>query len=230
MLKEFIDRENEIFNILSRLKDGEIDFVLIGGYAISAFKHRFSVDADILVKESQLSKIIEILEKNNFKQYKSMNLENIYKGKFKAFVKKAELSVTVDLLINAVSSRQTNASWSFDLFKDNSIETEIRGIEKSIKLNIPVKELLIATKIHSCRLTDIRDIVAVCEGIDVDALIKFTRTGELAKLKGCVNKFRETIKNKNFIDAFKGIFSIERFPLNSIEFSEKMINRLEQAI
>ena len=45
MLKEFIDRENEIFNILNKLKDGGIDFILIGGYAISAFKRRFSVDA-----------------------------------------------------------------------------------------------------------------------------------------------------------------------------------------
>ncbi len=230
MLKEFIDRENEIFNILAKLKSNEIDFILIGGYAISAFKHRFSVDADIVVKEEQLNKITEILEKNDFKPYKSMNLENDYKGKFKAFVRKQGLSVTVDLLINAVSSRQTNASWSFELFKNNCIEIEIKGIEKSVKLSIPAKELLIATKIHSCRLTDIRDIAAICEGIDIDKLIEFAKRGELIKLKDCINRFKETIKNKNFIDAFKGVFSLEKFPSNSIEFSEKMINKLEQAI
>src|SRR3989344_5572045 len=125
MLKEFINRENEIFEILAELKSNEIDFILIGGYAVSAFKHRFSVDADIVVKEEQLDKIIKILEKNNFKPYKSMNLENVYEGKFKAFIKNTGLPITVDLLINAVSSRQTDALWSFELFRSNSIEAEI---------------------------------------------------------------------------------------------------------
>ena len=230
MLKEFINRENEIFDILDKLKDNEIDFILIGGYAVSAFKHRFSVDADIVVKEEQLNKIIEILEKNNFKPYKAMNLENIYNGKFRAFVKNAGLSVTVDLLINAVSSRQTDASWSFELFKNNHIGVEVKGIEKSIKLNIPVRELLIATKIHACRLTDVRDVVAMCEGADINKMVDFAKRGDLTKLKDCINRFKEITKNKNFIDAFKGVFSIEKLPSNNIEFSEKMINKLEQAI
>lgn len=228
MLKEFIDRENGIFNILTKLKNNGIDFILIGVYAISAFKHRFSVDADIVVKESQLDNIIKILDKNNFKPYKSMNLENIYQGKFRSFIKKVKLPITVDLLINAISSRQTNASWSFELFADNSIEKEISGIEKSIKVKIPVKELLLATKIHSCRLTDIRDIVAICDGTDINKIIRFTKRGNLIKLKSCINRFKEIIKNKNFADAFKGVFSIEKFPSNKIEFAEKIINELEQ--
>lgn len=230
MLKGFIDRENEIFDILNRLKNSKIDFILIGGYAVSAFQHRFSVDADIVVKEDQLSNIIETLEKNNFKPYKSMNLENIYSGKFRAFIKKTELPITADLLINAVTSRQTNASWSFDLFKDNTIETEVKGIEKSVIVKIPVKELLIATKIHSCRLTDIRDIVAICDGTDIDKMIKFTNRGNLSELKNCISKFKKTINNKNFIDSFKGVFSLDKFPSDNIRYSKEIINKLEHTI
>ena len=230
MLKEFIDRENEIFNILNKLKDGGIDFILIGGYAISAFKRRFSVDADVVVKEEQIDKIVEILEKNNFKPYKSMNLENVYQGKFKAFIKKEGLPITVDLLINAVSCRQTNALWNFDLFSQNSIEVNVKGVEKSVKVNIPSKELLIATKIHSCRLTDIRDVVAICEGTDIDNIVNFARRGDFTKLKICVSRFKEAIKDKNFVDAFKGIFSIEKFPSENIEFSEKIMKKLEGAL
>ncbi len=230
MLKEFIDRENEIFSILDRLRNNKIDFILIGGYAISAFQHRFSVDADIVIKENQLNKIKEILEKNNFEPYKSMDLENIYQGKFRAFIKKTELPITVDLLINAVSSRQTNASWSFESFKNNSIEKEIKGIEKTIIATLPIKELLIATKIHSCRLTDIRDIVAICDKINIDKMVEFTIRGDFPKLKQCISRFKETIKNKNFIDAFKGVFSLDKFPSNNIKFSEEIINKLEDAI
>lgn len=230
MLKEFINRENEIFEILNKLKKYKIDFILIGGYAISAFKHRFSVDADLVVREEQLNEIIRILEKNNFKSYKSMDLENVYKSKFRSFIKKVELPITVDLLINAVSSRRTDASWSFELLKDNAIEKTIKGIEKEIKIAVPVKELLIATKIHSCRLTDIRDIVAICENTDIDKIIKFTKRGDLNKLRECINRLKEISNDKNFIDAFKGVFSIEKFPSDNVEFLEKIINGLEKCI
>lgn len=230
MIKEFIGRENEIFDILDRLKNNNIEFTLIGGYAVSAYKHRFSVDADIVVKEEQLNDITKVLVKNNFKPYKSMSIGNIYKGRFMSFIKETKLPITVDLLINSVTSRQTNASWSFELFRDNLDKKEISGIEKSIVVDIPKKELLIATKIHSCRLTDIRDVVALCDGADINKIVEFSKRGEPEKLKALLNRFKEIIKNKNFIDAFKGVFSLERFPAEKIEFSEKIIYAVEESI
>lgn len=230
MLKTFIERENDIFNILGKLKDAGIKFVLIGGYAVSAYKHRFSVDADIVVKEEQLKEIKQVLEKSGFEPYKSLNLQNAYKGKFRAFIKKTELPITVDLLVNAVSSRQTNASWSFGLFSDNSIEKEIKGIEKSIRVLIPIKELIIATKIHACRLTDIRDIVAICDNTDPQKILEFSKRGELHKLSECIKRFKETIQNKNFIDAFKGAFSVEKLPSESLKHSEEIMTRIEESI
>ncbi len=230
MLNEFIGRENDIFDMLNKLKNKGIDFVLIGGYAVSAFKHRFSVDADIVVRDEDIKKIADILTMNNFQEYNAMNIENSYNGAFKAFVRKTALPVTVDLLINSVTSRQTNASWSFELFKNNAIEKKISGTEKSITVKIPVKELLIATKIHSSRLTDIRDIVAICAGTDIEKIIGFTKRGDLKKLDGCIKRFKETMSNKNFIDAFKGVFSIEKFPIENLKLSEKIIDQMEKAI
>lgn len=230
MLKGFIDRENEIFDILNRLKNNKIDFILIGCYAISAFQHRFSVDVDIVVKEDQLNKIITILKNNNFQPYKSLNLENIYSSKFKAFIKKTKLPITVDLLINAVASRQTDAVWSFELFNNNAIQKEIRGVEKSIKVNIPIKELLIATKMHACRLTDIRDTVAICANTNIERIIEFTKRGNLTKLKEFIYRFKQTIDNKNFIDSFKGVFSLDKFPLGNIKYSREIMNKLEATI
>ena len=147
-----------------------------------------------------------------------------------AFIRKSELPITVDLLINSVTSRQTGASWSFELFKDNSVEMEVKGIESSVKAFIPVKELLIATKIHSCRLTDIRDIVAICDKADINKIAGFAKRGELEKLKINLLRFKDTISNKNFIDSFKGVFSIEKFPEGSVNYAKEIVNKLLEAI
>jgi hypothetical protein len=230
MLNKTIQRENEIFDILKRLQDNQVDFILVGGYAVSSFKHRFSVDADIVVSESELKKIIDILEQKGFKPFKSMDIQNMYSGKFKSFVKSFEMPVTVDLLINSISSRQTGASWSFELFRENCMKKDIVGIEKSINSNVPVKELLIATKLHSCRLTDIRDVVAICDKTDINKIKEFTLRGELSKLKENMIRFKELVKDKNFADSFKGVFSLEKLPVDNIDYSLKIVDGLLKAI
>ena len=67
-MEVLIKKENEIFEILQKFIDSNMDFIVVGGYAVSAFKHRFSVDADIVIKSENLSKFEEILKKQNFKK------------------------------------------------------------------------------------------------------------------------------------------------------------------
>jgi hypothetical protein len=46
---EFIKRENGILRIIKGMTEAELDFVVVGGYAVSALaKHRFPVDCDIV--------------------------------------------------------------------------------------------------------------------------------------------------------------------------------------
>ena len=48
-------REKEIFETLNKLKG--LNFVLIGGYAVNAYTlPRFSVDCDIFLEDSHLSR------------------------------------------------------------------------------------------------------------------------------------------------------------------------------
>mgnify|MGYP001619196189 CR=1 FL=1 len=230
VLNKLIQRENEIFTILQTLKDEKIVFVLIGGYAVSAFKQRFSVDADVVVKEENVHKITGILERRNFKNHKYMELINQYGGKFQSFIKKEQLPVTVDLLINAIASRQTNATWSFETFRTNCLEKEVVGIEKSVKVFVPIKELLIATKLHACRLTDIRDVVAICDGTDIKKIIDFTLQGDNNALREGLKKFRKILNDKNFEDSFKGVFSIYKLPLSNIAYAQTIIEALERSI
>ena len=62
MIKSFIERENEIFDILDDFNKAELKYVLIGGYAVSAYMRRFSVDADVCIDKKDLSLFKEILK------------------------------------------------------------------------------------------------------------------------------------------------------------------------
>ena len=65
-MKPFIERENEIFDILDSFNKTELNYVLIGGYAISAYMHRFSVDADVCIDKKDLGSFQNILKTKHF--------------------------------------------------------------------------------------------------------------------------------------------------------------------
>ena len=152
MMKSFIERENEIFSILGRFNKAKLSYVLIRGYAVSAYMRRFSVDADVCIEKKDLKAFREVLKEKRYGLIKRMDLGNSYDGEFKCYTKKENLSVTVDLLINSVASRQTGGSISFSRIFENSKVMGIKGIEKEVKARIPAKEALIAMKIHSARM------------------------------------------------------------------------------
>lgn len=227
MIKKFIDRENQIFEILQEFSKANLDYVLVGGYAVSAFKHRFSADADIVIKKIDKKKFAALLRKNNFAKTVSKTMTYL---NFEKFKKTKELPVSVDLLIGGIGSRQTNAIWSFDFMLKHSLTRRITGIEKEIKLRVPETELLIATKFHSARLTDCRDIVALATGIKKGKVVEYALRGEKKKLKACLKKIKQTIENKNFIDAFKGVFSAEAVPEKNIHIVKEIIKKLKKKL
>mgnify|MGYP001584747484 CR=1 FL=1 len=210
-MEELIKKENDIFEILQKFIDSNIDFIVVGGYAVSVFKHRFSVDADIVIKSLDLSKFEGILRKEGFKKKITKELENIYSSKFVRYEKE---QASVDILIDALASRTTNSSFSYELIFDNSIKRKIIGIEKEVFARIPIKELLIVMKLHSGRLTDFRDIAALAEDTDLELIKKFLFIGNLNKLKKNLLKLHKVVNDKNFIDSFKGVFIEKKFDID----------------
>jgi hypothetical protein len=210
-MEELIKKENDIFEILQKFIDSNIDFIIVGGYAVSAFKHRFSVDADIVIKSMDLLKFEEILKKEGFKKTITKELENDYSSKFVRFEKE---QASVDILIDALASRTTNASFSYELIFDNTIKKKIIGIEKEIFARIPIKELLIVMKIHSGRLTDFRDIAALARDTSLELIKKFLFIGDLNVLKENLSKLHKVLKDKNFVDSFKGVFVEKKFDID----------------
>jgi len=210
-MEELVKKENDIFEILQKFIDSNLDFILVGGYAVSAYKHRFSVDADIVIKSEDLPKFEDILKKNDFKKTITKELENAYSSKFVRYEKG---QASVDMLIDALASRTTNASFSYKLIYDNSTKKKIIGIEKEIVARIPTKEVLIVTKLHSGRLTDFRDIAALARGTDLEVIKKFLFIGDLGKLRENLSKLHKTVNDKNFVDSFKGVFIEKKFDID----------------
>jgi len=210
-MEELIKKENDIFEILQRFIDADLEFIIVGGYAVSAFKHRFSVDADIIVRSEGLSDFEKILKKRGFKKTITKQLENNYSSKFIRYEKE---QASVDILVDALASRTTNASFSYELISNNSVKKRIIGIEKEVIARIPVKELLIATKLHSGRLTDFRDIAALAKDVDLELIKKFLFIGNLKVLGENLSKLHKVVNDKNFIDSFKGVFVEKKFDID----------------
>ena len=222
-MEELIKKENDIFEILQKFIDSNLDFILVGGYAVSAFKHRFSVDADIIVKSENLRDFENILKKQGFNKTIAKQLENTYSSKFIRYEKE---HASVDLLIDALASRTTNASFSYELIFNNSIKKRIIGIEKEVIARIPIKELLIIMKLHSGRLTDFRDIAALAKETDLELIKKFLFIGNLKILEENLSKLHKVVNDKNFIDSFKGVFVEKKF---DIDFEQiKKISELKE--
>ena len=210
-MEKLIDKENTIFEIVQKFVDANLEFIVVGGYAVSAFKHRFSVDADIVIKSEDLEKFELILKKGNFEKTSEKNIENIYSSRFIRYEKD---TASVDMLIDALGSRSTNASFSYKLLSDNSINKKIIGIEKEAAARVPTKELLIVMKIHSGRLTDFRDIAALAKDTNLETIKKFLFIGDLKSLQKNLNKLQEAVKDKNFVDSFKGVFIEKKFDVD----------------
>ena len=227
MLKSFIEREKEILGIIEAINKSGLDYVLVGGYAVSAYMRRFSVDADVCIDKKDLDSFKDLLKSRHFAMTKRRDLEDAYKGEFECYVKKTRLPVTVDLMIGSVASRQTNASISFQSLFKHSATKEIAGAEKSIDARIPAKEVLIALKIHAARMADARDIVALCKNIDYGLVEKFVKRGNAKEVQNNISNLLAYFKSDNFRNSFKGVFSIDKLPAENIQNAIKLMKSLK---
>ncbi len=213
-----LSRENEIIRLIRLLSDNKLDFIVVGGYAVSVHKKRFSIDLDIVIKEAHVSKFEGLLEKEGFASGYSKEIDTFYGEKFHRLEKKiGKLSVSVDLLINGVVSRLTDGSWSYELLLENSTKSTLQGAE----FLVPSKEFLVAMKMHSGRFSDVRDIVALYENTDQAVILKYAKRGDIKKLKAALRKEIKFMESPNFKDSFKGVFGFHVYKEQDIESAVK---------
>ncbi len=217
-----LEREQEIMRLLTLLLDENLDFIVVGGYAISTYKKRFSIDLDLIVQEKDLEKFEKLLKKEGYSLHYEKSIALLYGENFKRYEKKMKnLPVDVDLLINGLVSRTTDATWSFDYVKKNSIKRRLANLE----FLMPTKELLIAMKLHSGRLSDIRDIVALMPCNEKE-LEKHLIKGDFDKLMNSIKKQAAFLDKPQFDDSFKGIFGIHVYKEKDVETTKKIMKNL----
>ena len=213
-----LGREKEVLRLIELFKENNLKFIVIGGYAVSTYKKRFSVDLDVVIKEDDLIKFEELLLKEGFSISYEKEIALLYGENFKRFRKKMnDLPVDVDLLINGLVSRTTDATWSFENIDKNSQKRKLDDLE----FLTPDRELLLSMKIHSGRLSDVRDIIALMP-CNKDKLKEFLLRGNLNSLKSSIKKQALFIEKPQFDDSFKGIFGIQAYNPKEIESAKKL--------
>jgi len=230
---EFLDRENEILKTIKSMADAKLDFVVVGGYAVSALaRHRFSIDCDIVTPKSKLKDFQNLLEKEGFRKHIEKNgFDEIYAGKFVSYKKEvSRLPVTIDLLVGSLVCRATQAAWSFEYIKRHSTTANITGTQTTAACRVPEKELLIAFKIHSARRADVRDIIMLIENSDLEKTLNHLRRGNNEALKEQINKIATAIEDKNLRDSLKGVFTLSTDVKKQIQAAQKDIRAIQRKL
>lgn len=217
MFEDYIERENMIFGALQALVNAGLSFIVVGGYAVSAYKHRFSVDIDVVIKLQDKEKFGEVLKKNKFVKTIVKDLGHVHAPEFIRYELEGKLPVSVDLLIGGIGSRTTAASFSFDELQEYVETKKIIGIEKEVIVQIPKREILIALKLHSGRLTDFRDIAALAKNIDVDLIGSVLWRGKTDMVKENLKRLLFLLDKKEFMNSFKGVFMEKKYDIDSNE-------------
>lgn len=220
----FVDRENEIFDTLQAFIDAGLEFVVVGGYGVSAYQHRFSVDADLVIQEERLEEFTAILEERGFRSVADKELD-VYDGRYLAFEKDRELPVTIDLLVNSLECRQTGGAWSYEYLRQNSSKQEISGTQQTVECLVPDPAVLMAVKLHSGRDTDARDVVGLADDTEIQRVGEHLDRGDPEKRQKMLEQVFETIEDPDFEDSFKGVFSQSEFPESNIEKVRDFINQ-----
>ena len=97
---------------------------------------------------------------------------------------------------------------------ENSEDKKIIGVEKEVIVKIPKREILIVLKLHSGRLTDFRDIIALSKNLDVELIRNFIWRGKKRIVEDNIEKLLSSLEEKGFIDSFKGVFIEKKYDVD----------------
>lgn len=210
------DREQELLTTLESINDTSLPYVLVGGWAITAFNQRFSTDVDLVVPKDAVEDYESFLSDQDYNRASEYDTNGIYEGQFIQYSKDVGNPVSIELMVNALRCRQTEAEWSYR-YLDQHAQSVTVGRTQSVHTRIPERELLLAIKLHSGRFTDARDVVAVADDADFDRIEKHLHRGDPDALAEQLRTIDDQLTDGSFVDSFKGEFQQQTVPEGTIE-------------
>jgi len=210
------ERQAELIDTHRAVQDEELPYVLVGGWAVSAFQTRFTTDVDMVIPETELDAYDALLDKLGYSKAFDNDVANVYEGRIVRYKKPVDdNAVEFDALVGALRCRQTDAEWSYRYLHEHSI-VETLEVAEDLTARIPEPALLFALKLHSGRLADARDLVIVGSETDLDSIEHHIHRGNPNQLVEQIEGVLAELESDEFADSFKGVFQQRELPEDNI--------------
>ena len=210
------ERQAELVDTHRAVQDEDLPYVLVGGWAVSAFQTRFTTDVDMVIPETELDAYDALLDGLEYSKAFDNDVANVYEGRIVRYEKSVGGNVVeFDALVGALRCRQTDAEWSYRYLHEHSIVESLEVAEK-LTARIPEPALLFALKLHSGRLADARDLVIVGSEADLDSIEQHIHRGSPNQLAEQIERVLAELESDEFADSFKGVFQQTELPEEEI--------------
>ena len=229
----FEERSEALVELLDELGGREDPFVLVGGYAVSPFNPRFSTDLDVVVAPPDTETFDQFLRSRDFERIDSHEKHWRYATAVVEYEKRLAPTrpIGVDLLVNGLGCRQTEAQWSFEHLHEHSTARTVSGQTVSTETRVVDGSVLVAAKLHSARPTDLRDAVAVTAEIDLETVTAHLLRGDEEALKAQLQRGLEILDSEDFEHGFRSDFgtsSVQEATVNRLRgYLDERIEELE---
>lgn len=224
------ERQAELIDTHRAIQDEGLPYVLVGGWAVSAFQTRFTTDVDMVIPETELEVYDDLLAELDYSEEFDTDIANVYEGRIVRYEKQVgDTTVEFDALVGTLRCRQTDAEWSYRYLHEHSV-IETLEVTDNLTARIPEPALLFALKLHSGRLADARDLVIVGAEADLDQIEHHIHRGDPERFAEQIEHVVEELERDGFADSFKGVFQQKALPEDEIddliEFLRSQLERL----
>jgi hypothetical protein len=210
------ERQSELVDTHRAIQDNGLPYVLVGGWAVSAFQTRFTTDIDTVIPSTSLNDYDSLLTDLGYEKEFEKDVSNEYNGRMVQYKKPVgENEIKFEALVDAMGCRQTDAEWSYRYLHEHSTIDSI-DVAEDLEGRIPEPALLFAMKLHSGRKADTRDLVVISTRADFDRIERHVHRGDPEKLDEQIEKVLDRLQKDGFEDAFKGVFRQKELPSDAI--------------
>lgn len=208
----FPERQAELVETHRAIQDAGLPYVLVGGWAVSAYQTRFTTDLDMVIPETALEEYDELLRDRGYTKEADDDVSNSYEGRMIQYEKPVgDSAVAFDALVGALRCRQTDAEWSYRYLQTNSV-VESLEVAADLTARIPEPSLLFALKLHSGRMADARDLLVLGTNAEYDRIGTHLHRGDPETLAERIESVLGVLEQDGFEDSFKGVFRQQELP------------------
>lgn len=210
------ERQTELIDTHRAVQDAGLPYVLVGGWAVSAFQTRFTTDIDVVIPSTALDDYDSLLDELGYEKQFENDVSDQYEGRMIQYQKAVgDNAVKFEALVDAIGCRQTDAEWSYRYLNEHSL-VESLAVTENLEGRIPEPALLFAMKLHSGRMADTRDLVVISTRSTFDRIERHVHRGDPEKLDEQIEMVLDRLQEDGFEDSFKGVFQQQELPVDAV--------------